>query len=840
MVMRRFLSTSFIATAVSGLIIGIVFVFFAVGLATRSHPKPYSVLHTNVNDTVEVYRNSFGIPHLIAESSSDLFFSIGYVHAEDRMWQMDMFRRTAQGRLAEVQGITFVSTDVFMRMVGLPDIADRLWDSVSSTTKGILEAYSKGVNSYLQNHRKSLSFEFDALDYSPEPWHPKDCLLLMRLMAFEASHSFIADVVLSSIARQRGVSIAREYLPRDSSSYPALFDTTLMRIDPLKRKSESDVGSKPSGERLDSAHSESAQKIELQTSFPCDSRLHLPRISLGCNSWVVSHGSNQGALVANDHHGNLSLPSQWYQLHITASQINCIGMSIPGIPLIISGRNDSIAWAISNSMIDDADFYRFEVDHSNINYYFDAKGKRSRFRFVRDTIRIKGQADTLIDIRATEYGTVISDGHMLGSDPSSLFGVSRVPSTSLLSDCISFNWTGRYDGDEILALFRLNTARSVDELTMSFVTWTSPLLSVVAGDVTGRILIYNAGKPPIRNTTNAYFVNEASDTNSKWQGLYPASSLGVLKRNNGYLVSANNAITRQPAPYPKHLHESGSRSERIIDLLSRYENYTARDAQVTQTDGMSPYSVQSIKLLLPYLQRGAVHYRPVDSQALSILSNWNGIYNENEPGGAVFSLFYHFLVLNTFGDELGYQLYHDYLLLGSVVTRRMAELLHEPSHFLFDDIRTDSKEDLQWIAIRSFIEGNQLLAQLTGRTEAEGWKYGDLNKVTIRHPLASRQLFATSLTYGPFETGGHHTAINATSWSAWNPGHVTKGSTMRVVSDLRDTIQYVVLPGGSSGQPLSPNFSDQLQLWLKGGYVRLTTFREPGVGFTRYLQILPA
>ncbi|NQW30365.1 MAG: penicillin acylase family protein [Ignavibacteria bacterium] len=815
----------------------VCFAFFAVRLATRSHPEPYSEEKGLVTDSTFVYRNSFGIPHIIGKSITDVVFAQGYAHAQDRLWQMDAWRRLGRGTLAEVLGEQLVEPDRFMRSIGIAEIVQEQMHSISPTTKKLLTAYSAGVNAYIKSAKGDYPFEFDALDYSPGEWLPEDCLVVGRAMAFELSLAFWNDIAYAQIAAQRGSSSMSMYIPQGNSS-PYVLDTTTTQT-----QIQTTIDSVSDKSSADSSHASSLIKniIHIRNSLSdVRMKLGIQGSAFGSNTWAVTK-TGGGAIVANDPHLSVSMPPKWYQVHLSCPNFNVVGMSVPGLPLILSGRNDSLAWGFSNAMIDDVDYVIEKIDSTNENYYFDVNDERVKFRFKRDTIKVKDKADILIDYRYTNRSCVISDFHAMKT-PSWLFGIQREASSKLLhSTCLTFRWTARTASDEVLALYKMNTAKTVDEFVKATHTWNAPALNFSIGTNSGDVATVVAGIIPIRGNADPHLLAPAWDASAAWKGYVHLSTLGVLKNPvRGYVVSANNTTMPKPPNFMGSLNQPSSRAERILNLLKIYKDYTVRDAQLMQMDQISPYARRFVKRIIPLLQKAGSKYSAVETDALKRLVKWDGTESPIDPVTAIYAVTLQRFIWNTFEDELGTPLFYDWTFLTSNALRRIDELMNSPQHQLFDDVRTKPIEDMQWIAIRAFKEAIASLQSTFHSAPIQEWRYGQIHSISFPHMFGRNPLMKPVMDLGPFEIGGSATTINNTEWSIYKPYNTHVAASMRVISDIRDSIQYSVVPGGVSGQPLDAHYSDQMQLWLKGGFVRIPCAPTPHIAFRLFHIFVPS
>lgn len=830
--MRSWLQSAIGLTVTAVVLFG-CFVLFAVLLATRSHPIPYQEDQAAVRDTVRIYRNSFGIPHIVGASLEDVVFAQGVAHAQDRLWQMDVWRRVGRGTLAEVLGTEAVPVDAFMRSIDIVGIARQNIRSVDKRTRTLLEAYCRGVNTFIERNRQDLPFEFDALGYTPEPWTPEDCLVVGRALAFEVSLAFWSDLVFAQIAAKRGAGAQEMFIPR-SDNGPFVLDSSSRRFDTTT--SPSVVAVRP--QRL--SHEEALQVSAMsQTVRSIRERLGMTGSGYGSNCWAV-RAPDGATSLANDPHLSVSMPPKWYQIHLSAPGFNVIGMSLPGIPFVLSGRNDRIAWGFTNTMIDDVDYVLERVDPKNSNYYFDENGSRLKFRYRRDTIHIRDRADSLIDLRFTKRSCVVSDYHLLRT-PSVLTKTPRTMSTTILNrSCLTMRWTARYASDEITALLKINRGGSINDVVSAVSTWGAPTLTFTVAALDGSIGTVIGGFIPRRGTADPHLPIPTDRAGADWSGVVSSSSFGVVRNpSRGFVASANNPIMATPPMYVGSIYEPSSRIQRIHELLSIYREPTARDHQVMQQDIVSPYARSMCKRLIPILRRGTSRYGDIEQRALRTLVNWDATQASLDPAATLYAVFLQRMLHNTFKDELGDQLFDDWALVSNLPLRKLDDVINDPSAQVWDDVTTPQREDLAWIAIRSFIEAVSELRERFENDEIPTWTYGQIHTVTFPHLFGDHPLMRPVMNQGPFDISGSQTTVQSSEWSIGKPYDTRVAASMRVVSMLRDSIQYSVVPGGASGQPLSAHYADQLQLWLKGGYVRLPVRSTPDVSFRLFHVFVP-
>lgn len=842
-------------TGVTGIVVTLVvlllcFVYFALKIATRSHPEPFSESSVAVLDSTKVYRNAFGIPHIIGLNNHDVFFAQGYVHAQDRLWQMDLWRRTGRGRTAEIFGKEGVAIDAFLRSLEIRTIAALQAKTISKRSRDILQAYADGVNAYIDENSENLPFEFDALDYKPEPWTVEDCLIVGRVLSFELSLAFWTDLAFAQIDHAKGQGSFKRYVPK-SGKGPFVLDTQQTSV---QRDTTAMTSAMHDPDRAANQGSNQISSM-LFTLQSIRRMLGLQGSGYGSNCWAVKTADGS-SIVANDPHMSVSMPAKWYQIHLSSPKLNVVGLSIPGLPLVFSGRNDHLAWGFTNVMADDMDYVVQRLDLKDpVNYYLDGSGARKKFKYKDDTIKVKGTSDTIIAIRYTNVSSVLSDHH-LSKDPKIITGFNRPSSTGYLRGeqrksnptCLSFRWTAQYQSDEVLAMYTINTATSASKVVAALSSWGSPALNFSIGTRSGTIVNVAAGYVPSRGASDPHVPITNVYTGGDWSGVWQLTSLGTLENpRQGWVGTANNP-TSPSAPYITSLYEPNSRIVRLRELMSVYKNPTVRDIQMVQQDLQSPYAKNMLRKVLPVLESYYKRYTPEQKRALSILQKWDGTFSPVDKAASIYAIFLQRLMWSTFVDELGKPLYYDYVHLSNLPLRRIEELIDQPKDTLWDDVHSRSREEMSWIMIRSFAYAVKDLEVALGPdsdANADAWQWGKLHTISFPHVFGRNPLMQPVMNLGPFDAGGAQTTLNNSEWDV-----ATEDSTevrlptrvapsMRVISHVSDSVQYVVVPGGSSGQPLHRHYSDQMQLWLKGGYVKVPVKSTADVSFQLYHVFTP-
>ncbi len=823
----------FSALSVTLVLLAVATLTFSVKLALRSNIQSGQAMQsTDIGDSCFVFRNAFGIPHIIASSELDVFYTLGVTHAQDRLWQMDLLRRIARGRTARIFGEKTIPADKFFRVLGLSAIAERQYSSLSRQSREMLEAYTKGVNACIEQQRNKLPFEFDALHYEPEPWKATDCLVIERLMAFDMSMSFWTDLAIGEIADSLGVAEALRFVPTYPANSPNVCD--------LRQSTKSDTSKKHISEIR-----ESRELIKsMSEAMACiREMIGMKGMCSGSNCWVMSkhEGSSKGLIFANDPHLGLVLPPRWYQVHLSCPQFNVVGCSIPGVPGVVSGRNDHIAWGITNVMLDDCDYFIEKVDPANSAFYWRADGQRVRFKTMRDTIEVKRQdhVDTVfLDYRATNRSNVISDVHIT-RERDSLIRYPASPNALASKYVLTFSWTAQENSDELLSARRLLRCSSWKEFCEAVASWGSPALNFTYADKEGNKGIAPSGIVPVRGDGDANFPHPGWEAKYAWRGFHPASAMPrIYNPPRRFVWSANNQTTRNAPFYLSSLWEPPSRAERIESMLDEYHEYTVRDAQFMQLDQISPNAKFVVQATSGILVRDTATMSKEQYYSLSQMTHWDYAMTAQDVAPAVYTVFHERLMNAIFCYKLSPVLYKKFAFVGSQPMRKVNEILADTSYSWFAGSSDQGRRVYEDIVRRSFREAIDYMKNRFG-DDMTKWTYGHLHELTLRHPFHEVDAFRSIVSHEVLNVGGDATTVNNALWSVHRPFDVVVGASMRLVTDLEDSVVYSVLPGGSSGQPLDAHYSDQVQLWSNGGYIPLSMSRIPANGFNLYTVITP-
>ncbi len=826
-----------IATVISVVIIAAAYLVFIVDISRISLPPEYEEFSSAfVNDSIKIYKNHYGIPHIRAKSEKSAFFAMGYCQAQYRMWQMDILRRSASGRLSEVFGKRMLHADKIMKILNFKGMAENDMNRISAKSKEILNAYAAGVNQYLERYSNNLAFEFGAAGCHPEPWKAEDCLLISRLTAFIMAKSFRGDLFFGEAAEQMSSKKALSLLPEYPEDAPRILDKKLSGKHEKFGSDSSLVHYYENSERgIVSAFADFFDQAA--------GLLDLPLNTSASNAWARKRDliGESGAVLANDPHLALTLPSSWFQAHITVpGKMNVTGALLAGTPLFLVGRNDHISWGITNGMFDDFDFFIEKVDTTNSDFYIAPGGARKKFRMFPDTVFIKDADPEIYYTRYTARSGVLSDVIPEGYTPEKLFSDTAGYRNPLKKYIITFSWTASKKSDEFLSLYRVNKAENRWQFRDALRYWGAPGLVFNYADKKGNVGVIPAGIIPVRGEKAIPEVpNPGWEAGYSWLGSKRAALPDMFNPEKKFVFSANNKITDD---FPLHVSsywDPPSRAERIEELMSSFDEFTARDAQLMQIDVLSPYAREFLSYVFPVLVEKQKSLTILEKKILRILLNWDFQISPHLTSPTVYNAFAERIIYNTFHDELGDILYEKYCFVIGMPHRKIMELIRLHGSEWFDDVWSEEKETREDIIIKSFREAVNTLRLRFNTDNFYHWKWGKVHTLTLKHIFSSNEFLRPSVSEGEFEVPGSLTSINSTCWNLNEPYKTVTGPSLRFVTDMNDSLVYMSLPGGISGDPLSPNYSDQVQLWLNGGYLSLSTLQVPDEDFDLRICIFP-
>lgn len=789
-----------IGTSVTICVLLIAGMFFLRHLVTKSFPVTRgSISLAGIQSQVDVRRDEYGIPHVLAGNEGDLMFAAGYTHAQDRLWQMDLARRIGEGRLSEVFDTATVKFDKLFRTLGFAPLADTLYQHMHPHTKELLERYADGVNAYIESHKGKYPVEFDMLDYEPEPWKPQHSIIIARLMGWEMNFSWWEELTYAELEAKVPPEKFREIIPSYPDSVPTTIAGLVGKQSILDRQTLGDV------------HDFMAAARGYRNYF------NLGSLSGASNAWVVAGLKSMSGkpLLANDPHLKTSVPARWYEMHLSAPGWNVSGMTIPGVPFVVIGHNDSLAWGITNAMLDDADFYMDRIDTAHPKMY--SFNNTSLPINAHTEVILIGKKDSIeITVRATRHGPVINEVHPTREHE----GYTGSANPYL----ISMRWTGFETSDEFHGFELMNTAGNYRQFEEGLKDLTVPAQALVYGDAAGNIGFWMAGRVPIRGKQNPLLPAPGWTSESDWQGYVPFDKLPHFwNPPQGFIVCANQKIAGNDYPYfLSNYWEPPSRMLRIRELLASGEKFSPEDFERFQQDVLSPYNRSVAKYIFAaYPADSSMENNDVKT-AIEYLRNWDYRDTPQQIASSIFNEFLVKLLHNIYEDEMGPETFKDFVFFSAVPYRVTSQLLAADSSEWFDDVNTPHIETKKEIIHKSLLEAIKEL-QLSAGGEMKEWQWGRIHQAYFEHPFGKRKPLDRVFNIGPYPAAGSATTVNKGDYRISEPFTVFAAPSMRQVIDLgKPQMAWTILPLGESGQALHKHYKDQTPLWFNGGYHMVT------------------
>lgn len=769
------------------LVVAVALLVLGHYLTTKSFPQTSGTIRmAGLGQAVRIYRDSYGMPHIFAQSDHDAYFAAGVVQAQDRLWQMELIRRAGEGRLAEILGQPALPIDRLFRTLGLAALAARTVGQLDPQTREALQAYADGVNAEIRLQKGRYPIEFDMLGIEPAPWEVEHSILLSKLMAWELNYARWVDITYGFVVERVGEQRARELYPDWPENAPVIVPKV------LQGKHVAELG---------------RSLLEADQAFR--SLVGDGLSGIGSNCWAISgiRSVTGRPVLANDPHLVLTAPARWYEMHLVSNNMDVTGASLAGVPFIIIGRNRHIAWGVTNAMLDDEDFYVEKVDSVQHPTTYLFNGSWLPLKRVVDTILVKDDIPVVLTSYHTHRGPV----------------VNRIePAATLSPYLLSMRWTASEVTDEPHAFYLLNRATNWNEFLQALSHFSAPAQNFVYADVNGHIGYCMGGKIPLRKDQSFASPYPGWTDEYDWKGSVPFSQNPRLyDPPEGIIVTANNKITDPAYPYYLSNHwEPPWRAKRIHDMLKLQEKATLEDIQRMQLD---QFSIQAIELV-PVILHAYDSIPPPNENvrtALNYLRNWTCMMNEEDVSTTIFQSFLLRAIPNTVGDELGPTVLQLYDTLAAKPMFAITELLCKDSSAWFDDVTTPAVESKNDIVRKSLEEGIRYLQNTMGG-ELKEWRWGSVHQIEFRHIFGENKLLRSMFNVGPFPVGGSHSTVWKGDYGIGQPFRNTVGPSTRQVFDLADPNDTrAVTPPGESGQIYHPHYDDQVPLWLAGAYRRV-------------------
>ncbi|MDH3709087.1 MAG: penicillin acylase family protein [Cyclobacteriaceae bacterium] len=732
-----------------------------------------------LNQDVEVFYDEWGIPHIYAQNEQDVYFALGYVHAQDRLFQMEMLRRVGGGRLAEIFGPDLADTDQFMRTIGINEMAKSSAETyLSADTLPVQQgalAYLAGVNRFMKDGPTPP--EFSILDIPKEEFTTVDLYRIVGYMGFTFNTAIRTDPLMTKIAQEWGSAYLNDLVlntTRDNTTIP-----TFGQDDSIA----SNIAS-------------IAVRALQQLPIP---------IWTGSNSWVVGPEKTKSGypILANDTHIGFQQPAVWYEAHLNYPGFNFYGNHLAGFPFALVGHNDFCAWGLTIFPNDDMDFYREKVHPENPQQVWNSdhwEPLESR----QEIIKIKGAPDRELKVRSSRHGPIINDV------------MARVD--SLEEAPVSFFWTYlKFPNKALHMAFEMEHSQSMDQFRNAVSLLEAPGLNVTYADREGNIAWWAAARLINRpaHVESKMILDGASgkDDPLGWHDFEenPRSENPEM----GFVYSANNQPDSAYGKFYPGYYYPGARGRRIIDMLSARNDWDLPSLQNMILDDESPVYPKLVNKLLPLLEG---ELTPLEQEAHDQLAQWSGGHGLEDIGPTLYYRVIYQLQKNIFEDELGEEDFQTYIT--TLIARRTLEhMVENQASPWWDNISTEAQENRSHIVNKSFREAINLLSEHLG-SQVENWQWQQVHLLQHEHPIGRKEPFNHLFNVGPFAVSGGDEVINKMDFNKGNLEYaVRSGPAMRILIDLANIENSIsVLPTGQSGHPMSPHYQDQAPLYNSGRF----------------------
>ena len=752
-------------------------------LARRNLPADYQrIAFAQLNQPVEVLRDKWGVPHIYAENEHDLFFAQGFVHAQDRLFQMDFIRRVGSGRLSEVVGPSGLITDRVARYFAWGDAIQAQIDGADNRVLRVMAAYAAGVKACVET--QPLPPEFSLLRYRPETWGLSSTAAIGALLAWGLSVNWETEMLRLFLLESLGPEKAADLTPLSGDAYVAVMPET--GVDAQLALS------------LVAAYRTALASLPLKTAASSS--------GIGSNNWVVSgdHTASGRPILANDPHLPPTYPALWYENHLVAGAINVTGFTMPGIPGVVIGHNENVAWGFTNAFPDIQDIY-VERFHEKNDELYEVNGQWTEAEIRKEIIKVRGRKPVVERVRHTRHGPVFSD---------LIPGAQRA---------LSLRWALHNSHNHLRAVLDMNLAGDWQEFRQGLRSWGFPSQNIVYADVAGNIGYVMPGLVPQRRSGAGLVPVPGWNDEHEWTGWIPYSELPTLHNpKSGMIVTANNRV--HGAAYPHLLTGEwlpDYRARRISQLLKRDSRQTLDSHARIQADTVSLQARQFLAVALPEADK----WKDLeDTLAISVrlLRQWDGDMRADLVAPSLYTgwlvNFSRLAVQRALGIELAAELFKS----------------SPPETFRADPFLEIALDlSIQWLEkgapawvgeIRSLLlpalRKTILLLKREFGAKPQKWNWGNLHQIVHEHPLSRIPSLGRPWKTAPIPVGGDSQTVNQAEVAPhFPPNPVEIIASCRLILDVGEWDNSLsVLPGGQSGNPASPHYKDGLADWRDGRY----------------------
>jgi penicillin G amidase len=748
---------------------------------------------------VEIITDRYGVPHIYAQNEDDLYFAQGYMHAQERLWQMELNRRIGSGRLSEIFGEIAIEADRFTRRLGMHRAAAQEVVRLPEESRRQLQAYANGVNAFIERNKNRLPIEFTLLRFTPDPWKVADSIQWSKMMGWNLSGNWETEIVRAVLVNQLG--------PERAAKLEAGYDPTHPLIIP--------PGAEYGG--INAGMLEQYEILKQLSGFG---------LMGASNNWVVDGTMTVtgSPILCNDPHLGQTAPSIWYECHLVAPGLDVVGASFPGAPGVVIGHNQHIAWGVTNAVSDVEDLYIEKFNPQNPNQY-EYEGKWEEAEVIREEIQVKGRKEPLLEeVRVTRHGPIITAiPHLQTVETADSNGHN--PEAQELP--LALRWTGLEQCNIISSISKLNHATNWEEFRAAIRDWDVPPQNVIYADKDGNIGYIMAGAIPIRAKGQGLLPSPGWTGEYEWIGFVPFDELPqTYNPEQHFIVTANNRVVDDDYPYYiTNEWLNGYRAQRIRDLLlakSGKGKLSLSDMAAIQAD---QYSIPASQIV-PHMLK-AQPENALSKAALDVLGTWDYVLSPASAAAAIYATFLYKLERIVFSALLGDDnLRERYLGFGTTLLAPTNGYVSRSKPLL---IRLLNEQNDAWFANSAIPNGprtwndavsSAFYAAVEELREKLGdnltrWQYGKIHKMTYNHALGSVKPLDKVFNRGPFPVGGDIDTVNMGAAQPNLPEVVITVPSFRQIVNLADP--KASLSGhspGQSGQPADKHYDDFIKPWL--------------------------
>jgi penicillin amidase len=805
-------------------LIGLQALIIVAGIVIFRMPLPdheIDVTGLPLSHFVEVIRDERGIPHIYGTNVDDILFAQGYVHAQDRFWQLEFWSHLSTGRLASLIGEPGVGADLLFRTFGFHKVALEEYENLEPEFKNDLINYTAGINAYIESRPQNrLSLEHFVLQFlNPEyvvgTYEPHYPLAWAKMMAYDLNGNYTSEISNSKTFNTLSPEIYNLLIPPYPEEHPYIVEEW------EGRGTFASTGKANNFQQMTQSFFIKYVTKDMQTNQ-----------SLGSNSWVVDGTLTDTGLplLANDPHLSVQLPAIWYEngLHCFPKNRDCqldtVGFSFAGSPYVIIGYNSDIAWGLTNMGPDVQDLFIEKINPGNENQY-QVDDEWIDMQRTTEIIEVAGSDPIVIEVRETHHGPIVSDRsfpiNLSSEEGESTF---REEARIDLPDnfAVSLSWSALIPGKTFVGIREFNYASNWEEFREATKKFHVPAQNLLYADRDGNIGYQSPGKLPIRRDgLHGDLPIEGWLSENDWQGFVDFEELPyTLNPSSGYIITANQSV-HPDQPWPNY-YARGYRAEAIERVINQYMSgkISVDDMQAMQINNFD----YSAAYVLPYVFNNVY----IDSQVLTELKEWaiseeKFEMNIESTGAAAWAVFYKTLAEQTFEELVVFDNAGNEISLQPGNSDSTSEifrtLLKDPNHIMWDDVNTSGKENLTDILERTLSISDKTIVEIFDSSDSDDWEWGKIHTITYPTNLlgeAGIPILTGLVNIGPVETSGSNFAINSTDWGFGDDFTIGSYPSMRMVVDLSNLDNSrTVLPSGQSGHVMSKYYDDQVDNWIE-------------------------